>query len=249
MHTQDDKPILRRVAQKGFHKGQIVGADAPGIAVGPVLMAQPIHIVEHDESGLPIFEGVGGGAEHPAPGGARRSAIRSGEIEVVIARQIPPGRADLCDDFVVALEQPVIIAHKVAQRQAESCAQARKAIGDLGAQIVELHIVGRLRIGEHQDVETCVFGDAFQREIEAAPCVRLMVDARQHRLWIARRRPARRLDDEDGGLAIGRQGVAPAFVGQGDVPSVRDANAGQAHSRVRSMDAAAQQGLGGAGLR
>ena len=245
MHAQHDEPVLRRVAEQGFDKSESVGADAPGVAVGSVLVAQPVHIIEHDEGGPPIFEGVGRGPEHAAPGRARPCGVGRGKIEVVIAGQVPPGRADLGDHLIVTLEKRVIVAHQVAQGQAEGGARAREAIGDLGAQIVELHAVGWLGIGEHHHIEIRGFSGAFQREVKAARGVWLMVDARQHCLWIARRRPACRLDDEDGALAIGGQGVAPGVISDCNVASVGDANSRQSLTCGRILNLPAQQHGGG----
>ena len=210
--------------------------------------AEIVDVVQHQEQRLRIEEGIVVRAEHALVGFAAVASVGGLEVEVVVAADIPPRQADRPDDPVVAVVEREIVEHDVAQREAELRLRARQRLDDVLADIVDLDIRLRLRIGEQHDLEGVRLLLAFSaksteagrgpvgampansRLSEAGEPAGLMqaIEARQVGHGVERRHEARRLDDEDRSLVGQRQNVAALGIRRRDLSAVGDEHARQA---------------------
>ena len=204
--------------------------------------SQIIDVVEHQEQGLRIGEGVIGRAEDALVGFAAAPTVRRLEIEIVIAADVPPRQADGADDTVVALVEREIVEHDVAGRDAEFRVGVLKRGNNVLADEVDFGVGLGLRVSEHHDLEGLRLllpregeidgggqgarrGDAFEGQPKVLRgAVRLMQisDGRQVRGRGHWRHVTRWLDDEDHPFVADRETVSAFGVGLDDVDPIRD---------------------------
>src|SRR5205823_13133036 len=96
--------IGRRLLQDVGDEGELPLADAALILAVPARLlrigAEIFDIVEHEEQRPAMLEGVIGWPEGALEGLARIPRVRRLEIEIVIAADVEPRKADLADDPV-----------------------------------------------------------------------------------------------------------------------------------------------------
>ena len=88
--------------------------------------AMVIHIIEHQEKRLAIFEGVIIGAKHALIRLAAVAGARRFEVQIMVAADIPPRKADLANDPVVAPIERKIIEHDVPRGDPEGSLDASR---------------------------------------------------------------------------------------------------------------------------
>ena len=153
MHGGHHQPLRRRLSEHIGHEGELPLAEAAGvIAIVAGLArvrAEVIDIVEHQEQGAAMLEGVIARAVGLLECLARIFPARRVQVQVMIANQIVPGHADLPDDAVVALVEGEVIGHDVPDRHPEGGLGADQRVHDVVADEADLG-----RAARHADRRT-----------------------------------------------------------------------------------------------
>ena len=156
MHRHDHEMLARHMRQHVAHELQLPLADQAGIgaaARSTGVVAEVVHVIEHDERGARMLEGVVARPEHPLPGLARAPVVAGLRVDVVVARAVVPGDAGRTQDLQVARVEREVVEHDVAVVDAEGGLAAERAGDDVVAQVAELGAVRGLRVGEQQGLE------------------------------------------------------------------------------------------------
>ena len=252
VQNKDDQLVVRDVGQHIADEDQLVGVEFADVGRGTGrpfrVRTEVFHVVEHDEDGIGIAEGVVRRTEDALEGLAAVAAAGRLEVEIVVAADVVPGNADRSDDPVQPIVHRQVVEHDVAGREAELGGGAGQGRDDVLADEIHLGVRFGLRVGEEDDLEALRLLLARQREIdggrqgagrgdplEGQPerggrSGRLVdgIEARQHGDRVDGRHKAGWLDDEENGLVGHGQGVAAIRIGERHVAAVRHHDTGYA---------------------
>ena len=251
VHHNDDERVVRRVREHVAHelelalvKPALVLASSPNLVR---VVPKIVDVIKHEEERLPVIERVIVRAEDALEGLATIFAVRRFEIEIVVAADVPPRKADRAHDRVRARIEREIVEHDVAGGEAELGVGAGQGLDQVLANEVDFRAGLRLRIGHHDDVERLRLVLTAQREIDrrrqrpgrrqalegeteiGRRALRLMVaiEARQISERLDWGHEARGLDDEERRLLRQRERIAAVMAGDSDVAAVGDEHAGK----------------------